>query len=179
MFRDGSQTRSAIRAQKARERSPAACWAPQVKSSQVSQERLFAVGLDVVLRVVATLLWTPVDLFESAQQAAVEDLAFQDLPERARESTCSSSDAHSEGQNRVGSVRVPLGGGRGWYGLAADEWRRALEVPRSGSVTAGPSRMEPSMFFFPVVLFWALRLLPTSNKINLLQKKAEALSDCF
>ena len=126
---------------------PAACWASPVKSSQVSQERLFAVGLDVVLRVVATLLWTPVDLFESAQQAAVEDLAFQDLPERARESTCSSSDAHSEGQNRVGSVRVPLGGGRGWYGLAADEWRRALEVPRSGSVTAGPSRMEPSMVF--------------------------------
>ena len=104
-------------------------------------------GLDVVLRVVATLLWTPVDLFESAQQAAVEDLAFQDLPERARESTCSSSDAHSEGQNRVGSVRVPLGGGRGWYGLAADEWRRAQEVPRSGSMTAGPSRMEPSMVF--------------------------------
>ena len=136
MFRDGSQTRSAIRAQKARERS--ALRTGLLQSSQVSQERLFAVGRDVVLRVVATLLWTPVDLFESAQQAAVEDLAFQDLPERPRESTCSLSDAHSEGQNRVGSVRVPLGGGRGWYGLAADEWRRALEVPRSGSVTAGP-----------------------------------------
>ena len=81
-------------------------------------------GLDVVLRVVATVLWTPVDLFESAQQAAVEDLAFQDLPARARESTCSSLDAYSEGQLASDRFKCHLAeaeDGTGWPPMSGDE----------------------------------------------------------
>ena len=70
------------------------------------------------------------------RQAAGDVVTVQAMPERTREATCKLSASHGEGQKRVATVRISLGGGRGRCGLSADGGRPCPEVPRSVGVSA-------------------------------------------
>ena len=68
------------------------------------------------------------------RQVAGDVVAVQVIPERMREATCKLAACHGEGQNRLATVRISLGGGRGQCGLSADGGRPCPEVPRSVAV---------------------------------------------